>query len=126
MRKRLPRSGGKLLALPLPPFVVLTPSSVVWELIKQIGQNLTSGTSLTSITLPINISEPRSYLEMVADGWCYAPLFLKQASVEPDPVERMKMVITFAVAGLSNTCVVKKPFNPIVGMLLSLSAWKNN
>lgn len=89
--------------------------SVVWELIKQIGQNLTSGTSLTSITLPINISEPRSYLEMVADGWCYAPLFLKQASVEPDPVERMKMVITFAVAGLSNTCVVKKPFNPIVG-----------
>jgi len=52
---------------------------------------------------------------MVADGWCYAPLFLKQAAVEADPVERMKMVITFAVAGLSNTCVVKKPFNPIVG-----------
>ena len=88
---------------------------VVWDLIKQIGQNLTNGTSLTSITLPITISEPRSYLEMVADGWCYAPLFLKQAAVEADPVERMKMVITFAVAGLSNTCVVKKPFNPIVG-----------
>ena len=52
---------------------------------------------------------------MVADGWCYAPIYLKQAAVEADPVERMKNVITFAIAGLSNTCVVKKPFNPIVG-----------
>ena len=87
----------------------------MWELVKQIGQNLTAGTSLTSITLPITISEPRSYLEMVADGWCYAPLLLKQAAVETNPVERMKLSVAFAVAGLSNTCCVKKPFNPIVG-----------
>jgi hypothetical protein len=54
-------------------------------------------------------------LEMVADGWCYAPLLLKQAAVETNPVERMKLSVAFAVAGLSNTCCVKKPFNPIVG-----------
>jgi hypothetical protein len=52
---------------------------------------------------------------MVADGWCFAPIYLKQAAIESDPVERMKMVITFAIAGLSNTCCPKKPLNPLLG-----------
>jgi hypothetical protein len=34
---------------------------------------------------------------------------------ETDPVERMKLVITFALSGLHNTCKQKKPFNPILG-----------
>jgi len=33
----------------------------------------------------------------------------------PDPLDRFKHVITFAIAGLSNTCTQKKPFNPILG-----------
>lgn len=88
---------------------------VVWDLIKQIGQSLTQGISLTRVAIPVHIAEPRSYLEMICDGWCYAPIFLKQAALESDPVERMKLVVTFAVAGLSNTCTPKKPFNPIIG-----------
>jgi len=88
---------------------------VVWDLIKQLGQTITQGVSLTRISIPIYIADPRSYLEMVADGWCFAPIYLKQAAVESDPIERMKMVVTFAIAGLSNTCCAKKPLNPLLG-----------
>lgn len=95
--------------------IVADQRGVVWDLIKQLGQTITQGVSLTRIAIPIYIAEPRSYLEMVADGWCYAPIFLKQAAVETNPVERMKMVVTFAIAGLSNTCTSKKPLNPILG-----------
>jgi hypothetical protein len=88
---------------------------VVWDLIKQLGQTITQGVSLTRIAIPIYIADSRSYLEMVADGWCFAPIYLKQAAIESDPVERMKMVVTFAIAGLSNTCCPKKPLNPLLG-----------
>jgi len=89
---------------------------VVWDLIKQLGQSLTQGEmSLTKVATPVHIAEPRSYLERICDGWCYAPIYLKQAAMSDDPVERLKNVITFAVAGFSNTCTAKKPFNPIIG-----------
>lgn len=95
--------------------IITEQRGVVWDLIKQLGKSITQGVSLTKIAIPVRIAEPRSYLELVTDGWCYAPIFLKQAAVEADPVERMKLVITFAIAGLSNTCTPKKPFNPILG-----------
>jgi hypothetical protein len=88
---------------------------VVWDLIKQLGQSLTQGASLTRIAVPVHIAEPRSYLERIVDGWCYAPIYLKRAAEEEDPLERLKLVITFAIAGLSNTVTAKKPFNPILG-----------
>jgi len=88
---------------------------VVWDLIKQLGQSITQGISLTRITIPIYIADPRSYLEMVADGWCYGPHFLNKAVESNDPVERMKYVISFAISGLSNTCCAKKPLNPLLG-----------
>jgi len=88
---------------------------VVWDLIKQLGQNLTQGQSLINISMPVRIFEPRSYLQRIADGWCFAPIYLTKAAQETDPVERMKNLITFAVSGLSNTCVGLKPFNPILG-----------
>ena len=88
---------------------------VVWDLVKQVGQSFTQGGSLTRISIPVHIAEPRSYLERIVDGWCYAPVYLKQAAYEEDPVERLKLIITFAIAGLSNTVTAKKPFNPILG-----------
>jgi len=63
----------------------------------------------------VHIAEPRSYLQRIADSWCYAPIFLNKAANHENPVERMKNVMTFALAGLSNTCVPKKPFNPVIG-----------
>jgi hypothetical protein len=68
---------------------------VVWDLIKQLGQTITQGISLTRIAIPIYIAEPRSYLQMVADGWCYGPVYLQKAAETNDPIERMKNVVTF-------------------------------
>jgi len=65
--------------------------------------------------MPVTIFEPRSYLERVTDAWCFLPVFLPKAARETDPVERMKHVCSFAMSGLSNTCINRKPFNPILG-----------
>lgn len=94
--------------------IVAEQRGVVWDLIKQLGQTITQGASLTSIAIPVKIAEPRSYLELATDGWCYTS-FLNKAAEEKDPVQRLKYVISFAIAGLSNTCTPKKPFNPILG-----------
>jgi hypothetical protein len=53
---------------------------VAWDLIKQMGQNLTNGRSIINVTMPARIFEPRSYLQRIADGWCYAPIYLTQAA----------------------------------------------
>ena len=88
----------------------------MWDLVKQLGQSITNGGSITKISIPVHVAEPRSYLERITDGWCYAPIFLNKAAELDDPVERMKNVMAFAVAGLHNTATIpKKPFNPILG-----------
>eukprot|EP01103_Thecamoeba_quadrilineata_P019714 TRINITY_DN8109_c0_g1_i1.p1 TRINITY_DN8109_c0_g1~~TRINITY_DN8109_c0_g1_i1.p1 ORF type:complete len:366 (-),score=67.74 TRINITY_DN8109_c0_g1_i1:58-1155(-) len=88
---------------------------VVWDVLKQLGNNLTQGHNIINISLPVKIFEPRSYLERLVDAWCYAPIFLNKAAYSEDPVEKMKQVICFAIAGFSNTCGQRKPFNPILG-----------
>ena len=47
---------------------------------------------------PVDIFEPRSYLEKLADVWVY-PRFLSLAAVAPSPTERMKLVVTWFLAG---------------------------
>eukprot|EP01087_Luapelamoeba_hula_P017794 TRINITY_DN5639_c0_g1_i2.p1 TRINITY_DN5639_c0_g1~~TRINITY_DN5639_c0_g1_i2.p1 ORF type:complete len:398 (-),score=72.38 TRINITY_DN5639_c0_g1_i2:172-1365(-) len=87
----------------------------VWDMLGAFGKNLTSKKNLTSISFPVSVFEPRSYLERIADGWWAAPAFLSKAAEATDPVDRFKWVITFAIAGFHNTCAQLKPFNPILG-----------
>lgn len=49
---------------------------------------------LVNFSVPVKMFEPRSYLEKLADVWVY-PRMLSQASDTPDPVQRMKLVITW-------------------------------
>eukprot|EP01100_Stratorugosa_tubuloviscum_P008315 TRINITY_DN345_c4_g1_i1.p1 TRINITY_DN345_c4_g1~~TRINITY_DN345_c4_g1_i1.p1 ORF type:complete len:361 (-),score=190.07 TRINITY_DN345_c4_g1_i1:115-1197(-) len=95
--------------------IVKVQRAAAWDLIKQMGQNLTQGASVINISMPVRLFEPRSYLQRITDGWCYAPVYLTRAANASDPVERLKCVVTFAIAGLSNTCTQLKPFNPILG-----------
>jgi hypothetical protein len=89
---------------------------VVWEFLKQVGQNLLQGADVMRTAFPVHINQPRSYLEVMCDGWNYAPVFLTR-SAQPgvDPVERLRLVMTFLVSGLHMTCSLGKPFNPILG-----------
>lgn len=58
--------------------------------------------------------ETRSFLQRCCDNWCYMDL-LVEAGRTDDPVERMRYVVAFVVAGLSKQIGANKPFNPILG-----------
>lgn len=94
--------------------------SVAWELVKQVGSSLLEGRDLVSVSLPVKLFEPRSFLQRLADGWLYCPTYLNKAAEIQDPLERFKLVIAFAVASLQLQVTEKKPFNPILGTLYVL------
>ena len=90
--------------------------SILWGFFQKVGMQLLSGNSIMSISLPVKLSEPKSMLEKIAQEFVYAPAYLTVAAALCDPVERMKNVITFVIAGLHQTILCqKKPFNPILG-----------
>ena len=61
----------------------------------QAGKKLLMGNiDLVNLSVPVKMFEPRSYLEKLADVWVY-PRMLSQAADTSDPVERMKLVITW-------------------------------
>jgi hypothetical protein len=88
---------------------------VLKDVLKSAGAKILEGKSAVSLSLPVRIFEPRSMLERFVDLFLYAPTFLNAAADATDPVERMKYVMTFAVAGLHHGVGQMKPFNPILG-----------
>eukprot|EP01092_Planopodium_desertum_P009530 TRINITY_DN40803_c0_g4_i1.p1 TRINITY_DN40803_c0_g4~~TRINITY_DN40803_c0_g4_i1.p1 ORF type:complete len:386 (-),score=76.88 TRINITY_DN40803_c0_g4_i1:62-1063(-) len=83
-----------------------------------MGANLVSTDktkNMVTVSMPVRVFEPRSYLERICDSFIYLPQLIGKAAAAKDPVERMKYVIAFAISGLHNTCKQKKPFNPILG-----------
>lgn len=53
---------------------------VFTHVVKQIAINLLKGLSLSHISLPIKIFEPRSSIQRICDLWTFAPVYLKQAA----------------------------------------------
>lgn len=90
---------------------------IMWKFIKDVGVSFASGktTDLVSISLPVEIFEPRSFLQRLTDSWIHSPDLLQKASNCSDPLERFKFVVAFAVSGLRYMCSQWKPFNPILG-----------
>eukprot|EP00743_Colponemidia_sp_Colp-15_P000527 GILK01000592.1.p1 GENE.GILK01000592.1~~GILK01000592.1.p1 ORF type:complete len:588 (-),score=111.82 GILK01000592.1:185-1948(-) len=88
---------------------------VIMDMLKQAGSNMLEGKNVVNISLPVRIFEPRSMLERICDWWAFAPTYLNRAAQTSDPLERLKFVITFAVAGLYVSAKQEKPFNPLLG-----------
>lgn len=88
----------------------------ITQWIKSMGKRLLTGSiNLINTPFPVNIFEPRSYLEKLADVWVY-PRYLTAAAQANDPVERMKLVVSWFIAGLHHAFENwRKPFNPILG-----------
>ena len=82
----------------------------------QLGRNLLTGNlNVMNLSLPVKMFEPRSYMQKLADVWVY-PEFLSRAAATPDPVERLKLISVWFVAGLQYVYASwRKPFNPILG-----------
>ncbi|KAJ6255110.1 oxysterol-binding protein [Anaeramoeba flamelloides] len=112
MQSRLNKSGGVRL---LSKKEAKRQRVYCWQLIKTIGKEILEGKELTSISMPIGLFEPRSFLERLSDGFAYAPIYLERAYESTTPVERLKNVITFAVSCIHLSLTNSKPFNPILG-----------
>jgi len=89
--------------------------TVVWDLVKDIGNSLMEGRELSNLTLPIQLFEPKSFLERMTESWLFAPIYLTRAALTTDPVERLKYVVAFFLAGIHFAPSERKPFNPILG-----------
>ena len=53
---------------------------VLSHVVKQLAVNLMKGLSISHISLPIKIFEPRSSIQRICDLWTFAPVFLKKAA----------------------------------------------
>ena len=71
---------------------------VIKFMLKKIGSNLLSGTSILSVSLPVEIFETRSNLERFAYAFVYAPIYLEKAAQLSTPEEQMKMTVTFGLS----------------------------
>lgn len=90
-------------------------SGFIMEVIQKSGKTMMDGRDIVSVSLPLQIFESRSMVEKICDLWCTGPHFLKLASIESNPVERLKYVISFMVSGMHQVATQKKPFHPILG-----------
>jgi len=52
------------------------------------------------VPFPVKAMEPKSLAETICEWWAFLPRYLIPAAKQKDPVERMKAVISFTVAGL--------------------------
>lgn len=85
------------------------------DLLKRAGKTLMEGRGIVGISLPVRIFEKRSVVERICDLWSTGPVYLRRAALEQNPIERMKLVITFVVSGMHQVASMRKPFNPIIG-----------
>ena len=88
---------------------------VLSEVVKQLAINLMKGLSISHISLPIKIFEPRSSIQRIVDFWSQGPNFLSLAAEATDPVERMKWTVSFGLASIYICSGQNKPFNPLLG-----------
>ncbi|KAF6251857.1 hypothetical protein COO60DRAFT_1704577 [Scenedesmus sp. NREL 46B-D3] len=92
--------------------------AAIWAWFRGLGSNLIKhGVNLTKVPLPVELCEARSFLQRLTDSWCYTDL-LHAAAAASDPVERLKLVVAFAVGGMRQQVSCDKPFNPILGETL--------
>lgn len=85
---------------------------------KQLAVNMLKGLSISHISLPIKIFEPRSSIQRIVDLWSFAPKYLRQAAETEDHLERLKLVVTFTISSIYLCCSQHKPFNPLLGETL--------
>jgi hypothetical protein len=69
-----------------------------------------------SISLPVDLFEPRSILERNAALIGFAPLFFNRAADRSyTPLEQMKAALAYLTSRIHLAVEQRKPFNPILG-----------
>lgn len=84
-------------------------------LLKKIGSNLIKGESIMNVSLPVNIFDKRTLLQVTPYEFSFAPIFITRAYFSIDPLEKLKWVTVFLFSQLHLSPLQTKPFNPIIG-----------
>jgi hypothetical protein len=90
-------------------------AKVVTYLLKKIGSNLIKGKSIMNTSLPVNIFDKRTLLQVTAYEFSFAPIIISRAFYSIDPLEKLKWVTVFLISQLHISPIQTKPFNPIMG-----------
>ncbi|KAF2358347.1 Oxysterol-binding protein [Trinorchestia longiramus] len=73
------------------------------------------GKELTKIPMPVNFSEPLSFLQRLTEDFEYSDI-LDRAALLEDSCEQLSWVAAFTVSSFATTSVrTAKPFNPLLG-----------
>ena len=89
---------------------VKTLRGVGWDLIKQVGKKIISGDfNLTTISMPIKVMMPFTILQTIAQSIFQFPYYLNIANLYPDPLEKMKFLITATISCYHKSSNFKKP-----------------
>ncbi len=89
--------------------------NVINHFITKIGSNILSGSGIMNVSLPINIFDQRSLIEVFAHQCRLTPYFFEKAGEEEDEFERLKLLTAFAISRIHLSVTQLKPFNPIWG-----------
>lgn len=89
--------------------------SVCSYLLREIGNNLFKGKSIMNISLPINIFDKRTLLELWIGQNGYASVLLESGGIINNPIEQLKYTTCFALTKFYLSGAQLKPFNPILG-----------
>jgi len=82
---------------------------------KQLSSNLLSGKSIMNMSLPVEIFDSKSMLDLIATSFGFIPHYLSKALTCTNPVEQIKYIVA-GFMFMSATCPnIEKPFNPMVG-----------
>jgi hypothetical protein len=88
---------------------------VLKHFLSKLGSNLMSGSGIMNVSLPINIFDERSLLEVFAHQCRLSPYFLEKAGEMESPIDKLKFTTTFAISRIHMSVTQLKPFNPIWG-----------
>ena len=95
--------------------VIEKQKAVVGYLLKNIGYNLIKGKSIMNVSLPINVFDTRTILELYAWQNAYASILLEKGALATDKLEKLKWSTAFVITRFHLTGAQLKPFNPILG-----------
>lgn len=90
-------------------------AKIIGYLIKKIGSNFIKGKSIMNISLPVNIFDKRTLLQVTAFEFSFAPFVISRAYYSVEPIEKLKWVTVFLTSQIHISPIQTKPFNPIIG-----------
>ena len=116
------RFGGLPALLPLPRRLTQPPPGphccrAILQVAKSLGRNILVGNfDLLKVSFPVVLFEPRSFLQKLTDPWCFPRFLSAAAAAGDDPVDRLRHVVTYVLAGYHRVFRKwAKPFNPLQG-----------